>query len=135
MDPSLTRTSDLNHAINRAIEDSVDYNGVFLDNVSDIVDLDGKLHCKFYHGMVAVGANGEVRPCLESPKFFRKVAPWSVDTRKAWELDNIEAHSAFTTISMINEEHKPNQDTCGACQLLRYCEGCLLAGFTCYERR
>lgn len=135
LDPSTTRTLDLQEAITGAMEAVSDQRRVFLDDVSDEVELDGELHCKFYHGMVAVGSNGTVRPCLEGTGFFRKVAPWALDCRKAWEFDSIEAHAAFETVGTINETHKPNIGACGSCQFLRYCEGCLLAGFTCHERR
>jgi MoaA/NifB/PqqE/SkfB family radical SAM enzyme len=70
---------------------------VFMEDV-DVGDLGDELHCKFYHGMIAIGSDGRIRPCLESKSFFKKVAPWAIENRKAYDLNSIEDHCAYSII-------------------------------------
>lgn len=134
-DEKNTRNAQLVSKIDQAVEVASSSFDVFLDDVSSEMELDGEIHCKFFHGMVAVGSDGKMRPCLESKRFFEKVAPWAVDDRATWQLRNLEDHAAFDSVAQANEKHRPEEHICGSCQFLRYCEGCLLAGYNCLERR
>lgn len=92
--------------------------------------------CPFSKGCVAVTASAEIRPCSQTDTFFMSVAPWAIDPKKAWEYDQtIEEHIAFKTIAQIKPEVCPTHETCADCNKYSICAGCLLAGYTCNERR
>lgn len=92
--------------------------------------------CPFSKGCIAVTASAEIRPCSQADTFFRSVAPWAIDRRKAWEYSTtIEEHAAFDTIAGIEPEVCPTGDRCSGCTKYPICAGCLLAGHTCIERR
>ncbi len=92
--------------------------------------------CPFSKGCIAVTASAEIRPCSQADTFFRSVAPWAIDPKKAWDyLDTIEEHIAFHAIAQIRPEVCPTRDVCDGCSKYPICAGCLLAGHTCKERR
>lgn len=126
---------DFRDAVSTAIQDAaVRFPGVFLDQDEDETCVDDEFHCKFFHGMIAVGSDGCIRPCLESKSFFQQVAPWTVDSRRAWELSSLEEHKAFATIAGIDQRYRPGINICGECPRFRFCQGCLLAGYSCSVR-
>ena len=132
MDESLTKNSVLNQLILDEIERvNHIYPNVFIDK--DIINMktSTEFKCKFYHGMVAVGSDGRLRPCLESVQFFKEVAPWALDQRKCYELRNIEDYKAFDIIKSIDRTFLPTTEKCKGCPKYKICQGCLLAGYTC----
>lgn len=134
--PQRDSDATVHAAIATAIKSAASrFPNVFMDPQESEPHLDDEMHCKFFHGMVAVGADGRIRPCLESKGFFRRVAPWAFDDRPAWELANIEEHAAFATVSTIDQRYKPTVEGCGSCVQYGLCRGCLLAGYSCQVQR
>jgi len=92
--------------------------------------------CPFSKGCIAVTSNGEIRACSQSDLFFETIAPWSIDHKKVWDYAlTIEEHAAFSAIANINPKLCPTRELCGNCLDYPSCSGCLLAGYTCHERR
>ena len=132
--PSNTLNTQLRSDILATVElTALDYPDVFFDLGEQEVTVDDNLHCKFFHGMIAVGSDGRIRPCLESKGFIEQVAPWAVDLRMAWELRSLNDHKAFATVKGINQSFKPRVELCAHCDRFRFCQGCLLAGYSCFH--
>jgi MoaA/NifB/PqqE/SkfB family radical SAM enzyme len=123
-----------NSTLSRILEEEIErvkqiYPNVFLADDNETQVQGAK--CKFAYGMIAVGSDGRIRPCLESKEFFLSAAPWAIDERKAFEIESLQDHAAFSQIDSIDEYYKPQGNICSSCEKAAFCYGCLLAGYTC----
>jgi len=127
----------LTKSITKTIQNvSEKYSNVFADHeIQYTLESDERI-CPFSKGCIAVTELAEIRPCSQTDSFFKSVAPWAIDHRKVLDYSNsIEDHIAFNIISNIKPEVCPTRETCGICNNYPKCAGCLLAGYTCKERR
>lgn len=132
MKQSMTKNVILDKKIKNEINKvSSSHPNVFFDKDIENLKKNSEFKCKFYHGMPAIGSDGTLRPCLESKDFFKLVAPWALDERKAYKLENIEDHKGFYIIKTVDSSFLPTKTKCGSCARYRICKGCLLAGYSC----
>jgi AdoMet-dependent heme synthase len=131
----------VNEAFRKSVDDAVasvsqQYPKVFAEQEARLTIEAAERICPFAKGCIAVTANAEIRPCSQADTFFRMVAPWAIDPKRAWEFNStIEEHSAFHEIAGICPDVCPTANGCSGCARYPVCAGCLLAGHTCTERR
>jgi len=104
IDESLTQSAELRALVHYSFMEATNqYPDVLIDIQEQEPKIDEELHCKFFCGLVTIGSDGIMKPCLQSKGFFVEAAPWALEHRKTWEIKDITDHIAYSTVATINE--------------------------------